>query len=78
MNDDWKCLGCHCTFDSGCELERQTNATLKTRQRYIPPRKLPPPIVSHYERDPEASKKYAREQYRKRIEARGGTVRARR
>lgn len=77
MNDDLRCLQCDCTFESGCKVEAATNETLKLRQRYIPPRKLPVPPTSDYARDPERSKAYAREKYRLRIESRGGTVRAR-
>lgn len=76
--DEWKCLGCKCTFETGCEVERETAELLRKRERLvIPPRRLPPPDVSHYHRDPEASKAYARAQYRRRIERNGGTVRTR-
>lgn len=79
--DDWQCLGCSCTYESGCKLEQRTNEVLKRsgeRVRYIPPRRLPvPPAESTYNRDPAKAKAYARERYRHRIETRGGTVRTR-
>lgn len=75
--DDWRCLHCDCTFESGCRLEAATNETLALRRRYIPPRRLPAPPIPHYKRDRVGTNAYNREQYRKRIEAVGGTVRPR-
>lgn len=75
--DDWKCLNCTCTYQTGCLEEKRSVAAVRERRRYIPPRRLPSPPVPMGRRDPEADKAYRREMYRRRIEARGGTVRAR-
>jgi hypothetical protein len=76
MTDEWKCLGCKCTFDGGCEYELETARALKNRGRLvIPPRYLPAPVS--FTMSPEERSRRQRENRRKRIEALGGTVRAR-
>jgi hypothetical protein len=77
MHDEWRCLQCDCTFDGGCKAEREAAENPKPLRRYIPPKRLVVPPQSSYRRNPEGSKAYAREKYRQRIEARGGTVRER-
>lgn len=77
MNDNDKCLNCTCTFETGCREEQRTNEILKRpRVRFIPSRLSVPPIP-HQKRDPEQARANARENYRKRIERVGGTVRSR-
>ena len=77
MIDDWKCLNCSCTHESGCELERETNETLKRpRVRFIPSRLAVPPVPMRTN-NPEAANAYGRKRYRERIERFGGTVRPR-
>lgn len=76
MNDE-SCLSCSCTFTTGCREEQQRRENPPVLRRYIPPMKLCAPPVQLRKRDPDAAREYARDLYRKRIEERGGTVRAR-
>lgn len=77
--DEDRCLNCSCTFETGCREEQRTNATLKTlleqRRRPIPPKYCTAPPVPQRKTNPEAARAYGRQNYRRRIERLGGTVR---
>ena len=78
MSDEYKCLGCKCTFEGGCEYERETAQAFKNRQRLvIPPRYCGVPPVSMRTSNPEAAKAHALRRRRERLEAMGFTVRER-
>jgi hypothetical protein len=77
--DDFKCLSCTCTFETGCREERLTNATLKAlleqRRRPIPPKYCPAPPGQAVMRDPAQQSRHNSNLRRIRIERLGGTVR---
>lgn len=75
--DEWRCLGCSCTFDGGCELDREI-AAMPPLRRYIPPPRLRSPVQGTLTLTRDELNARGRANYRNRIQRSGGTVREKR